>query len=349
LINPLDVILGMAAHSGLFIRIQLVLKIISVTLLIAVVAHSNPSIYSVRQSATEMSPGQVAEAVSESGLILVTVAVANIEEQQAFPEAERPRAALLAASLLGKDAIATYLFGRSLDSKIRISSAVSIEEREASESRVRKDTVVEQYISTVSGILAGVMIVEMDVNEGEVRVTLASTPTSRAEVMAVGARVVLCADTSLGSGRIREDVINGALPPVGTRLLAPSVGAMQWIAWGGAIPKSSSSADIKTARIIANQRANRAWIAAVNGEKIDSKDGFISRFETMTNTLVRNGKDSEIESEAAQVHWESSILHEVSVSTTGSIPGDAKRIGLDESIVASVDGAIFVFLHVPAE
>ena len=215
--------------------------------------------------AASLESGEVTVVEYGDGVALLAVGEAEVSTQATFPERERPRAAVLAASVIAKDAMGTYLNGRLIESETRVIERIESESREAGESITTTLTSEERHRSVLEAVLEGVVLADAKQEGDVVRVTIVSTPSSRA-FKAGSPRVIMAGTVAAGVHQVQQGVLAGGLPPMGCRLLKGQDGKTAWIAWGGAVPQSASYAHRRVAKTVAGMRAKRGWLfaAAVN-------------------------------------------------------------------------------------
>ena len=288
--------------------------------------------------AASLESGEVTVVEYGDGVALLAVGEAEVSTQAAFPERERPRAAVLAASVIAKDAMGTYLNGRLIESETRVIERIESESREAGESITTTLTSEERHRSVLEAVLEGVVLADVKHEGDVVRVTIVSTPSSRA-FKAGSPRVIMADTVAAGVHQVQQGVLAGGLPPMGCRLLKGRDGKTAWIAWGGAVPQSTSYAHRRVAKTVAGMRAKRGWLFAASGEDVSSEDEFTRKFRR----IERMGTASD-DRPAIDVEWKDAMNSVVNTASEGQVPPGAKQLGLDGSLRSDLDGAFFVFL-----
>ncbi|RYV02382.1 hypothetical protein SOPP22_10030 [Shewanella sp. OPT22] len=139
-----------------------------------------------------------------------------------------------------------------------------------------KDTMKEACKESVSGSLAG--FVTFDVNDNTesktVRVSLISTPKTRAQISRnSGAVVVNTAPNSIFK-QVVADIKNGVLPPVGAKVLSDAnTGETILLGYGSSIIRGNKNSSVarklkELAKRQSQTRARAALLATMKGEKV---------------------------------------------------------------------------------
>lgn len=189
------------------------------------------------------------------------------------------RAAYLDATLEARANLVTFLRGLSLEGQQGLVKQFDLvdggEESLANTSSISAESISER----LNGMLRGAVVYDVQDNpqEGEVTVTIVTTPKSQGVVQSIGGGDVIAESLSAGIQSVFTEIKAGLVPPDGGRIVTvPDTGQVAWIGFGSEINRTNRNKTVQRqlkaeALDTAKMRARRSLLAVINGEDI-SKD-----------------------------------------------------------------------------
>ena len=192
------------------------------------------------------------------------------------------RAAYNKAFLIAKKQLVANMKGVSLICSNVVSASMDIIDSGNESVANTADTQKEACAESVSGSLAGYVTFDVndDINDKLVRVSLISTPKTRAQIRHQAGAVAVTTAPNKIFKHIISDLKSGILPPVGAKVLSnPETSENYVMGFGSAIVRTNKnkaiSRKLKTvAKRQSETRARSALLGTLKGEKVYWSGGF---------------------------------------------------------------------------
>lgn len=140
----------------------------------------------------------------------------------------------------------------------------------------------ERCVESVNGSIAGYVTYDVydDVESNQVRISLISTPKTRAQVRENTGAVAVTSDPNALFKQILTDINNGVLPPMGAKILTHAeTGEVILMGYGSAIVRNNDNPRVaKRLKDVAKRqsetRARSALLGTMKGEEVYWQGGF---------------------------------------------------------------------------
>ena len=230
---------------------------------------------------------------TSAGLGVVTVGYGKYTSNLKNPNLVliEQRQAFLEAMLEAKVEMVTFLGGISIAGKQHMHKQIAMRDApEGSLANTNKAT-SEQLSESTAGMLRGVIVYDIqdDPENGEVMVTVITTPKTQGAVQNVGGGTLTATSLAAGLEAVFTDIKSGLIAPEGGKIVVvPGTGEIAWVGFGSEINRKNRTPSIQRtlrseARDTAQMRARRALLAVINGEDVNKTADLNNEYSKQIN------------------------------------------------------------------
>jgi hypothetical protein len=242
---------------------------------------------------------------TSAGLGVVTVGYGSYTSNLKNPNLVliEQRQAFLEAMLEAKVEMVTFLGGISIAGLQEMHKQSEMRDApEGSLANTSKAT-TEQLSESTAGMLRGVIVYDIkdDPENGEVMVTVITTPKTQGAVQSVGGGTITATSLAAGLEAVFTEIKSGLIAPEGGRIVAvPGTGEIAWVGFGSEINRKNRTPSVQRtlrseARDTAQMRARKALLAVINGEDVNKTADLNASYSKQTkqfeNVITAEGNE----------------------------------------------------------